>query len=48
HPHALIGSVGAICETLEARRARFGFSYVTVLDQDAEALAPVVERLAGR
>jgi len=47
HPHALIGSVAGICETLQERRTRFGFSYVTVLERDARAFAPVVERMAG-
>ena len=30
HPHALLGSVDSICDTLQERRERFGFSYVTV------------------
>jgi hypothetical protein len=48
HPHALIGSVDAICEQLERRREKFGISYVTVIEDLAERFAPVVERLAGR
>ncbi len=48
HPHALFGSVDAVCEELERRRERFGISYVTVGDTAMEAFAPVVERLAGR
>lgn len=47
HPHALIGSVGAICEQLEQRRAEFGINYVTVGSAVATAFAPVVERLTG-
>jgi alkanesulfonate monooxygenase SsuD/methylene tetrahydromethanopterin reductase-like flavin-dependent oxidoreductase (luciferase family) len=47
-PHALVGSVDAICEKLERRRAEFGFSYVTVGDAVAEDFAPVVARLAGK
>lgn len=47
HPHALIGSVDAICEQLEQRRDEFGISYVTVGSATATAFAPVVERLAG-
>jgi probable F420-dependent oxidoreductase len=47
HPNALIGSVDAICERLEHRRARYGFSYVMVSDRNADAFAPVVARLAG-
>jgi probable F420-dependent oxidoreductase len=47
-PHALVGSVDAICEELDRRRAEFGFSYVTVGDAVAEDFAPVVARLAGK
>lgn len=46
HPHALIGTVDAICEELERRREEHGFSYVTVGDNVMEAFAPVVARLA--
>lgn len=45
HPHALIGSVDAICEELERRRERFGMTYVTIGDNAMEAFAPVVARL---
>lgn len=48
HPHALIGSVDAICEQLIERRAAYGISYVTVGRSTMEAFAPVVERLAGK
>ena len=47
HPHALIGSVDAICDRIIERRERWGFSYITVLDRNVEEFAPVVERLAG-
>jgi len=47
HPNALIGSVDQICEMLLARRERYGFSYVSVSDRNADAFAPVVARLAG-
>jgi probable F420-dependent oxidoreductase len=47
HPHALIGSVDAICDTLCERRERSGISYITVAQRNAEDLAPVVARLAG-
>lgn len=47
HPHALFGSVDAICEELERRREAYGISYVTVGDTAMEAFAPVVARLAG-
>ena len=47
HPHALIGSIDAVCEQLEQRREEFGINYVTVGSAVAEAFAPVVDRLAG-
>jgi hypothetical protein len=47
HPHALVGSVDAICEQLAERRERYGISYVTVGSAAMQAFAPVVERLAG-
>ena len=48
HPHALFGSVDAICEELERRRELFGISYITVGDNAMDAFAPVVARLSGR
>jgi probable F420-dependent oxidoreductase len=48
HPHALIGSVDEICDTLEQRRDEYGISYVTVGATNLGAFAPVVERLAGK
>jgi probable F420-dependent oxidoreductase len=47
-PHALIGSVDQICETLERRRERYGLSYITVGNSVADSFAPVVERLNGK
>jgi probable F420-dependent oxidoreductase len=47
HPHALIGSVESICDTLRERRERSGISYITVAQRNAEDLAPVVAQLAG-
>ena len=47
HPNALIGTVDEICETLQARRERYGFSYVAIAERNAAAFAPVVARLAG-
>ncbi|KAB2340394.1 TIGR03621 family F420-dependent LLM class oxidoreductase [Actinomadura rudentiformis] len=47
-PHALVGSVDAICEELERRRAEYGFSYVTVGEAVLDDFAPVVARLSGR
>ncbi|SNQ45263.1 conserved hypothetical protein [Frankia canadensis] len=48
HPHALIGSVDDICETLLERRSRYGFSYITIRDRVMKSFAPVVDRLADR
>lgn len=47
HPNALIGSVDEICEQLQARRERYGISYVTVNGASADDFAPVVARLTG-
>jgi probable F420-dependent oxidoreductase len=47
HPHALIGSVDSICDTLIERRERYGISYVTVGKANLEAFAPVVARMTG-
>jgi probable F420-dependent oxidoreductase len=47
-PYVLIGTVAQMVEALVARRDRWGFSYVMTHEPFMEALAPVVERLAGR
>jgi probable F420-dependent oxidoreductase len=47
HPHALIGSVGSICEQLHERRERYGISYVTFGASAAGPVGEIVERLAG-
>ncbi|MBW1685686.1 MAG: TIGR03621 family F420-dependent LLM class oxidoreductase [Deltaproteobacteria bacterium] len=47
HPHALFGSVDAICDELSRRRELYGISYVTVGDVVMNDFAPVVARLAG-
>jgi probable F420-dependent oxidoreductase len=47
HPHALIGSVESICEQLVERRETYGISYVTFAARVVDAVAPIVERLAG-
>jgi hypothetical protein len=44
---ALVGTIDEMCETLLRRRDTLGISYVLVSDELMEALAPVVERLAG-
>ena len=46
-PYVLLGTIDEICETLRQRRERYGISYLTVLERDMEAFAPVVARLAG-
>jgi probable F420-dependent oxidoreductase len=43
----LVGSVDEVCDTLLARRAQWGVSYVVVGDDQIDAFAPVVARLAG-
>jgi probable F420-dependent oxidoreductase len=48
HPHALLGSVDTICDTLQERRERYGFSYVTVAQRNMDEFAPVVARLSGQ
>ncbi len=48
HPHALVGSVDAICDELERRREVYGFSYVTVSGRNVDDFAPVVARLSGK
>ena len=47
HPHALIGTVDSICETLHRRREALGISYITVAQRHIEEFAPVVARLVG-
>ncbi|HEY7419051.1 MAG TPA: LLM class flavin-dependent oxidoreductase, partial [Ktedonobacteraceae bacterium] len=46
--HVLAGSVEQIIETILARREKYGFSYVQVMEQQMEAFAPVVARLAEK
>jgi probable F420-dependent oxidoreductase len=46
--HALLGSVPHLIEDLQARRERYGISYIAVFDQFMEAFAPVVQQLAGK
>jgi probable F420-dependent oxidoreductase len=47
-PHTLIGPVESICDQLEATRADYGVSYITVPGEAAGAFAPVVDRMTGR
>jgi probable F420-dependent oxidoreductase len=46
-PHLCFGSVEEICDDLEARRERWGISYVTFPGDALEAAAPIVDRLRG-
>ena len=45
---ALMGTTDEMCATLLRRRESLGISYLMVGDELMEALAPVVERLAGK
>jgi probable F420-dependent oxidoreductase len=47
-PSVFLGPVERIVDQLWARHERYGFSYYVVPDGAMEAVAPVVERLAGR
>lgn len=47
-PFALVGSTSQMVDQLEARRDRWGFSYVVVGAELTDQFAPVVARLAGR
>ena len=47
-PYMLIGTVDQMVADLEARRERWGISYIMTHEQFMDALAPVVARLAGR
>ena len=46
-PNAFVGTVEEICADLEARRERWGVSYVVFQEGALDAMAPVVARLAG-
>jgi alkanesulfonate monooxygenase SsuD/methylene tetrahydromethanopterin reductase-like flavin-dependent oxidoreductase (luciferase family) len=47
-PIVAVGSLDEVCEKLVDTRARYGISYFTApIDARPEALAPVLERLAG-
>jgi probable F420-dependent oxidoreductase len=47
-PHRLRGTIDEMVAALVDLRERFGISYITVLQNDMETFAPVVERLHGR
>jgi probable F420-dependent oxidoreductase len=46
-PHALAGSIDEIVEQCLERRARYGISYIGLSGDAIDAMAPVVDRLAG-
>ena len=46
-PHALVGTVDEICESIEQRRERWDASYIVVQHDAMEAMAPVVAKLSG-
>ena len=46
-PHVLTGGVDEIVAEIVRRREQYGFSYVQIMEQQMEAFAPVVARLAG-
>lgn len=46
-PFALVGPPSKLAEDLRERRERWGFSYVIIGPDEAEAFAPVVAELAG-
>lgn len=48
HPNVLIGSVDEICDRVVERREKFGINYISFGTSVMEAIAPVVDRLAGR
>ncbi|NNN22049.1 MAG: TIGR03621 family F420-dependent LLM class oxidoreductase [Acidimicrobiales bacterium] len=47
-PVVLVGSEQEICETLQERRERWGYSYIIVHEQEMEEFAPVVALLEGK
>jgi probable F420-dependent oxidoreductase len=46
-PHVLIGTVEQIVDDLQRRREEYGFSYIVFSGDVFQAMAPVVQRLAG-
>ncbi len=46
-PHALVGSVDALCDQLIERRERWGISMIGLSADVVDDMAPVVARLAG-
>ncbi|MFF4730747.1 LLM class F420-dependent oxidoreductase [Streptomyces mirabilis] len=46
-PIVLVGTLEQIVAQVRAQRERYGFSYLTILEPNMEAFAPVVEALRG-
>lgn len=46
-PLFTMGTVRQMAEQLRGQRERYGFSYLTVLESNMEAFAPVLQELAG-
>jgi len=46
-PHVLIGTIDEMAATLQERRDRWGFSYVSFVADAVDTVAPLVNRLAG-
>ena len=46
-PIGVAGTVDEICEQLQQRRERWGFSYIVIHTGEVDAFAPVVARLTG-
>ena len=44
-PTALVGTPAEIAEQLRGHRERFGITYFTVLEQNTDEFAPVLEHL---
>ena len=47
-PYVLLGTLDEMAATIEARRERWGISYVVFNADSVDAAAPLVERLAGK
>ena len=47
-PYVLVGTVDQMVADLEARRERWGISYIMTHEPFMDALAPVVAQLVGR
>jgi len=47
-PSVAAGPADWVADELQARRDRYGLSYLVVADGDMDTFAPVVDHLAGR